>query len=59
MHSVPDGATVVGIPGRVVRARGEALGQLEHGRVAECGEAEAADNEPNIARAAKILRGQT
>jgi len=45
VHSVPQGATVVGIPGRVVRARAEALGTLEHGRVAACGESEPADLE--------------
>lgn len=45
VHSVPDGATVVGIPGKVVRGRAEALGTLEHGRVAECGESEMADLE--------------
>jgi serine O-acetyltransferase len=36
VHSVPPGATVVGIPGRVVRGATETLGQLEHGRVADC-----------------------
>lgn len=41
VHSVPDGATVVGIPGRVVRTRDEVIGVLEHGRVAACGESEA------------------
>ncbi len=45
VHSVPDGATVVGITGRVVRARSEALGTLEHGRVAACAESEPADLE--------------
>jgi serine O-acetyltransferase len=45
VHSVPEGATVVGIPGRVVRARSEALGTLEHGRVAACAESEVADIE--------------
>jgi serine O-acetyltransferase len=45
VHSVPEGATVVGIPGRVVRARGESMGTLEHGQVAACGEAEIADIE--------------
>jgi len=45
VHSVPDGATVVGIPGRVVRGRAEAMGALEHGRIAACGENEAADLE--------------
>ncbi len=38
VHSVPDGSTVVGIPARVVKGRAEALGTLEHGRVAECAE---------------------
>ncbi len=38
VHSVPDGATVVGIPGKVVRTRDEVIGALEHGQVAECGE---------------------
>lgn len=34
IHSVPDHSTVVGIPGRVVRVRGEAPGEeLEHGRL--------------------------
>ena len=45
VHSVPEGSTVVGIPGRVVRARAEALGTLEHGRVAACAESEATDLE--------------
>src|SRR6185437_4513026 len=45
VHSVPDGATVVGIPGRVVGARSAALGTLEHGRVAACAESEPADLE--------------
>ncbi len=45
VHSVPEGATVVGIPGRVVQARSEALGILEHGRVAACAETEAPDLE--------------
>lgn len=44
VHSVPAGSTVVGIPGKVVRAR-EAFGALEHGRVAECAEAEMGDLE--------------
>jgi serine O-acetyltransferase len=38
VHSVPDGATVVVIPAKVVRTRGDALGALEHGRVAACAE---------------------
>jgi serine O-acetyltransferase len=50
VHSVPAGATVVGIPGRVVRARSEALGTLEHGRVAACAESEVADIEQLIDR---------
>jgi serine O-acetyltransferase len=29
--SVPDDSTVVGVPGRIVRSRGEAVGLLEHG----------------------------
>jgi serine O-acetyltransferase len=45
VHSVPDGATVVGIPAKVVRTRGEALGALEHGRVAACAEGEVIDLE--------------
>lgn len=45
VHSVPEGATVVGIPGRVVKGRTEMLGQLDHDRVAACGESEAADVE--------------
>lgn len=45
VHAVPAGATVVGIPGKIVRSRGTAIGQLEHGRVAECGESEQADLE--------------
>ena len=45
VHSVPEGSTVVGIPGRVVSARGKALGTLEHGRVAASGESEPADIE--------------
>jgi serine O-acetyltransferase len=32
VHAVPDNSTVVGIPGRVVRTRGEG-GVLEHGRL--------------------------
>jgi len=45
VHSVPDGCTVVGIPARVVRGRSEAIGTLEHGRVAACAESEAMDLE--------------
>ncbi len=45
VHAVPRGATVVGIPGKVVKARNEGLGVLEHGRVAACGESEPADLE--------------
>jgi serine O-acetyltransferase len=45
VHSVPDGATVVGIPAKVMRTRGEALGALEHGRVAACGEGDVMDVE--------------
>src|SRR5690242_216178 len=45
VHSVPDGATVVGIPGRVVKTRDETLGLLEHGRVAACAESEPPDIE--------------
>jgi serine O-acetyltransferase len=45
VHSVPPGSTVVGIPGKVVRARAEGLGTLEHGRVAEAAESEMADIE--------------
>jgi serine O-acetyltransferase len=33
IHAVPDDSTVVGIPGRVVRTRGEAVGELEHGQL--------------------------
>jgi serine O-acetyltransferase len=45
VHSVPSGSTVVGIPGRVVKARGTELGALEHGRVAAAAESEPADLE--------------
>lgn len=45
VHSVPAGATVVGIPARVVKGRGQALGALEHGRVAESAETDATDLE--------------
>jgi serine O-acetyltransferase len=46
VHSVPEGATVVGIPGKVVKSRGEAeLGSLEHGQIAACAESEPADIE--------------
>lgn len=45
VHSVPEGSTVVGIPGRVVSGRSKALGTLEHGRVAASGETEPADLE--------------
>lgn len=45
VHSVPDGATVVGIPGRVVKTRDETVGLLEHGRVAACAESEPVDME--------------
>lgn len=31
VHSVPDDSTVVGIPGRVVRARGQIADDLQHG----------------------------
>lgn len=45
VHAVPAGATVVGIPGKIVKSRGAAIGTLEHGRVAEAGESEQADLE--------------
>jgi serine O-acetyltransferase len=45
VHSVAPGSTVVGIPGRVVKTRSEAMGALEHGRVAASGETEPADLE--------------
>jgi serine O-acetyltransferase len=45
VHSVPEGATVVGIPGRVVKTRAEAIGTLDHGRVAESAETDSADIE--------------
>ena len=44
VHSVPDGATVVGIPGRVLKSR-QKLGILEHGQVAAAAESEPADLE--------------
>ena len=45
VHSVPEGSTVVGIPGRVVRERAITLGQLEHHRVAQAGEFELDEKE--------------
>ncbi len=45
VHSVPADSTVVGIPARIVRARAEAIGALEHGRVAASAETEPADIE--------------
>ena len=45
VHSVPEGATVVGIPARIVRARAQAISPLDHDRVAAAGEAEPADIE--------------
>jgi serine O-acetyltransferase len=45
VHSVPDGATVVGIPGRVVKTRDETVGLLEHGRIAASAESEPMDLE--------------
>lgn len=45
VHSVPANATVVGIPGRVVKTRSGTIGALEHGRVAASGESEAGDLE--------------
>jgi serine O-acetyltransferase len=46
VHSVPEGATVVGIPGRVVRTKVDSpLGALEHGRIAACAESEPNDLE--------------
>lgn len=33
VHSVPDDSTVVGIPGRVVRTRGQIADDLEHGKM--------------------------
>jgi serine O-acetyltransferase len=45
VHSVPAGSTVVGIPGRVVKAPAEGLGTLEHGRVAASAEGEVGDIE--------------
>ncbi len=45
VHSVPEGATVVGIPGRVIRGLGTQFGALEHGRVAASVEADETDIE--------------
>ncbi len=45
VHSVPDGCTVVGIPGRVVKGISRKLGPLEHGRVADAADSEIADLE--------------
>lgn len=45
VHSVPDGCTVVGIPARVVKGRAEAIGALDHDRVAECAESDMIDVE--------------
>lgn len=45
VHSVPDGSTVVGIPGRIISGRSKSLGTLEHGRVASSGDTEPADLE--------------
>ncbi len=45
VHSVPEGSTVVGIPGRVVKTRSQALGALEHGRVAASAESDIGDLE--------------
>jgi serine O-acetyltransferase len=45
VHSVAPGSTVVGIPGRVVRTRSEAIGVLDHDRVAASAETEPADLE--------------
>jgi serine O-acetyltransferase len=33
VHSVPDDSTVVGIPGRIVRTRGQMADDLEHGKL--------------------------
>lgn len=33
VHSVPDDSTVVGIPGRIVRTRGQIADDLEHGKL--------------------------
>ena len=45
VHSVPDGATVVGMPARIVKGRGRTIGTLEHDRVAESAETEPTDIE--------------
>ncbi len=45
VHSVPEGATVVGIPGRVIKGLGDRLGTLEHARVAALGENQSPDLE--------------
>jgi serine O-acetyltransferase len=45
VHSVPEGSTVVGIPGRIIKGRAAAFGMLEHDRVAAMGETENADIE--------------
>ena len=44
VHSVPPDTTVVGIPARTVKSR-TAVGQLDHARVAECGEMDPLDME--------------
>jgi len=44
VHSVPAGATVVGIPGKIVKTR-DPISGLEHGRIADCAESEPLDIE--------------
>lgn len=44
VHSVPADTTVVGIPARAVKSR-TTVGQLDHARVAACGEVDALDLE--------------
>ena len=41
VHSVPEGSTVVGIPGRIITGQGKKLGTLAHDQVAVTGEEEA------------------
>jgi serine O-acetyltransferase len=50
VHSVPEGSTVVGIPGRIISGRSKSLGILEHGRVASSGDTEPADLEQLVDR---------
>ncbi len=57
VHPVPDNSTVVGVPGRVVRSRGNG-GTLEHGQLPDPEGQDIEDLKARVEKLEKLLTGQ-